>query len=174
MNSVGSLLNPLSSEQLIAFYQHHQHSAKEKQSEFLETYKRIQHVAIKDSKELQGLGTTFAEVSNKLSTIIEKATQAYSSNVDPTPVVKIDGGEFRVDGLDPFEHSFSAEPCSLCNHTVTGGVKYRIQNLKSQEEILCHGLTLHYIEKHSFFLTPTSRYRLEPSRVSQVIEAQKT
>src|ERR1700722_3791765 len=136
MNSVGSLLNPLSNEQLITFHQHHPNSSKGKQSEFLDTYERIRLVAVRDSEELERLGTTFAKVSSKLSIIIEKATKAYST-VNPIPVVEIDGGKFQVLGLDLFEHSFKAEPCSLCNHTVTGGVKYRIQNLRTQDEFTC-------------------------------------
>jgi hypothetical protein len=140
----------------------------------LASYQIRRQLAVKDAQALQKVGTIPSEVSYKLSTIVDIAEEAFEAiNPSKKPLEEsfVDvKGKFRVSGLDWREVSLTAESCPLCNHTVTGGITYRIQNLKTQKEIKCAGMTLHLLKSHDYFVNPESTYRLDPLQACQVLD----
>jgi hypothetical protein len=171
---LGSLLSPVSQEQLESFYEYKkkQNYMNETKEEFIKDYNNQQEIARNDQEELKKLGMTPQEVAKKLADVIKRAEPFFEDSWGSRGSKDYDAdiGEYIVGGMDKRILKLSADDCPLCTHVVTGGVKYRITNKVTAEKILFSGLTWHCIEKHNYFTNPQGPYRLDPSRVCKLFE----
>jgi len=179
-NGIGSILSANES-QFISLYKQTQFKG-DTQDGFVEEYKSKQEIALKDAEELQQFGITPQQIGEKLYRIVEKANNAYKSNIDTQPinlfspdfkrpVIDVDeDGSFSVSGFDLRE--MRHDECALCDHKVSGPATYQIENLQTHEIIRFPELTLHLIRSHEYFAKP-GHYRLDPSKVCKVLDLLK-
>lgn len=135
---------------------------------------------MKDAEDLKQVGVVPQQIAEKLHKIVEKANTAYQLTLTNQPVnfrdfkrpiIDIEeDGSFRVSGFDLRE--MRHDECALCDHKVSGPATYQIENVTTHEKISFPELTLHLIGTHEYFAKP-GHYRLEPSRVCNVLELVK-
>lgn len=166
------------------------------QSGFLGTTESLESVIRQDEQTLKGFGITFEKLASRLEKIIEATWGKKSKHPEPReharasfdwyqkartesfpPILSPENLPDRDIGnlLDEYQVFFMAFKglqdcpwdCQLNN--TWGSFDFLLLNRRSGKYVFAPGLIVHLIREHHFFEGNESPYRVEPSKLAQVL-----
>ncbi len=116
-----------------------------------------------DTDTLRRLGTSPAEIDDKLAKLMDAAAAAYRGGINPNPI---------VGSVEVMKHSFRDQApvrCIYCEIKIPQPRIVTIRNIDTEEEVTLHEMSFHLLWVHHYFGTPQTAHRTDPAKLFRIL-----
>ncbi len=138
------------------------------QKGFLGATEELDNLLVRDEKTLDKIGVTFSSIADQLELLIKTALDQ--------PHHKASVGIFRISvtvfpgfQICPWAPDIHGGQCTYGKGVRYGSLDWCIRNLESNLEMCGSGLMVHLIRDHHFFEGIESPYRIDPIKISRLL-----